>query len=899
MTIKERANQIIMNGEAVKAEELRKHVKELKSVLEYGLARKILERASKESPEDVWVRQQLALCTYKDEELLPLARFSKALNILEELGLRDSDKADAETLGLGGAIYKQKWKYDGQIENLYQSLAFYRTGYERYHEKDKGYCGVNAAYILDLLASRAKSVARRTGTTSPEAGELERQAIKLREQMASEVPKLAETEPGLKEDYWFNVTVAEIHFGLGNYAEAGKWLYDAKALNPHEWELQTTFRQFVSIARLRGCEPPTEGSDRKSWDGAWRALCEMLGDETECALSCYRGKTGLALSGGGFRASFFHLGALARMAEMDVLRSIEALSTVSGGSIVGAHYYLELQKLLQTKPDKAIDRDDYIGIVKDLQKDFLDGVQKNLRTRAFADFANNLKMAFLGKYNLSHRLGELYERELYAKVQKDGSLADSPRKMNDLFITPKDWERNEPFKPRFHNWRRRAKVPNLVINATTLNTGHAWQFTASWMGEPPGLVGDEVDKNERCRRLYYSQAPGEEHRNYPLGYAVAASACVPGLFDPLVIDGLYPDRTIRLVDGGVNDNQGVGSLLDEQCTMILCSDASGQMQDCPKPPGSVVGVVTRSGSIQGDRIREAEYQDLRSRVDTKALQGLFFIHLKKDLPVCPVDWIGCDDPSPVAEKKSTGTPYGIDAPLQAGLAAIRTDLDSFTEVEANALMLSGYLMADCHFKELQKQYEKDEGKGKWGGFDVDAERRTDWPFLKLEPLMGESETSDDPRRAEIAKQLAVSRHRGFKVWRLDPELRELRWRLLGGAAVLGLLLAWALWKTTVLQLTLGQIVVSAVVALLAIGAPFAINPQRGIQDILSKLALAFVGYVSALLHIRFFDKRYLAYGSMERLLNYTGEPAKGASPLRSRFDALRRLLRLKTERNPQ
>ena len=47
---------------------------------------------------------------------------------------------------------------------------------------------------------------------------------------------------------------------------------------------------------------------------------------------------GLALSGGGFRASFFHIGVLARLAELDLLRRVEALSTVSGGSIVGALY---------------------------------------------------------------------------------------------------------------------------------------------------------------------------------------------------------------------------------------------------------------------------------------------------------------------------------------------------------------------------------------------------------------------------------------------------------------------------------------------------------------------------------------------------------------------------------
>jgi len=49
-------------------------------------------------------------------------------------------------------------------------------------------------------------------------------------------------------------------------------------------------------------------------------------------------KVGLGLSGGGFRASFFHLGVLARLAEVDALRDVQVLSSVSGGSIVGAHF---------------------------------------------------------------------------------------------------------------------------------------------------------------------------------------------------------------------------------------------------------------------------------------------------------------------------------------------------------------------------------------------------------------------------------------------------------------------------------------------------------------------------------------------------------------------------------
>ncbi|TMP28955.1 patatin, partial [Pseudoalteromonas rubra] len=48
-----------------------------------------------------------------------------------------------------------------------------------------------------------------------------------------------------------------------------------------------------------------------------------------------QGKTGLALSGGGFRASLYHIGVLAALAEQDQLRHIEVISCVSGGSIIG------------------------------------------------------------------------------------------------------------------------------------------------------------------------------------------------------------------------------------------------------------------------------------------------------------------------------------------------------------------------------------------------------------------------------------------------------------------------------------------------------------------------------------------------------------------------------------
>ncbi len=44
----------------------------------------------------------------------------------------------------------------------------------------------------------------------------------------------------------------------------------------------------------------------------------------------------LCLSGGGYRAALFHLGALSRLEELGVLSRVDTISSVSGGSILAA-----------------------------------------------------------------------------------------------------------------------------------------------------------------------------------------------------------------------------------------------------------------------------------------------------------------------------------------------------------------------------------------------------------------------------------------------------------------------------------------------------------------------------------------------------------------------------------
>src|SRR5438094_8510142 len=59
--------------------------------------------------------------------------------------------------------------------------------------------------------------------------------------------------------------------------------------------------------------------------------------------------TGLAMSGGGFRATLFHLGTLWRLNELAYLPNLDRISSVSGGSITSGVLAVRWPKLQWTK----------------------------------------------------------------------------------------------------------------------------------------------------------------------------------------------------------------------------------------------------------------------------------------------------------------------------------------------------------------------------------------------------------------------------------------------------------------------------------------------------------------------------------------------------------------------
>lgn len=433
---------------------------------------------------------------------------------------------------------------------------------------------------------------------------------------------------------------------------------------------------------------------------------------------------GLCLSGGGFRASFYHIGVLARMAELGMLKHVEVISTVSGGSIVGAAYYLLLKQLLESKPDKAtspgataLDDSDYVTLVENLETHFLQAVQKNLRMRTFADPLKNMRMS-LPNYSRSDAIGELYEKHIYRPLIKVG---DRPIMMSDLLINPEGVPHGEfhPCDENYGNTTRTHKVPILVLNATSLNSGHNWCFTARWMGEVPprNQYIRDIDKKDRYRRVYYKEIETRD-KDFGLGKAVAASAGVPGLFPPMAVSNLYLDRRVQLVDGGVFDNQGIVGVLDPDhlCSDFIVSDASGQGDATDKPDTSLFNVLANTSSILTGRVRE----EMVNGLEELHPRHVAYFHLTRGLFARDIEFneqpmINQPGKKMSAGIVSSGQEFDVHEDMQRALAAIRTDLDSFTDVEAGCLQADAYQMSESQLKKLPASYLSPQTvSGNWG-----------------------------------------------------------------------------------------------------------------------------------------------------------------------------------------
>ena len=217
-------------------------------------------------------------------------------------------------------------------------------------------------------------------------------------------------------------------------------------------------------------------------------------------------RLGLALSGGGFRASLFHLGVLRRLAELGLLPHVTHISTVSGGSVVAAHYYLHFKKKYEAK-EGFLEDPDYVEIVKAVEAEVIRGVDADLRNSLLWNPLSHLEEFTLGN-GYGRRMARLYTKHFYRNVTREldwkgvdpetradysrrgiplhravirrpdqAGLADSRSSSYPNSGVPEralvDFNTDET---------RLANIPSLVMNSTCLNTGGPFLFTLNEVG---------------------------------------------------------------------------------------------------------------------------------------------------------------------------------------------------------------------------------------------------------------------------------------------------------------------------------------------------------------------------------------------------------------------------------
>ncbi|EDP95882.1 patatin-like phospholipase family protein [Kordia algicida OT-1] len=241
---------------------------------------------------------------------------------------------------------------------------------------------------------------------------------------------------------------------------------------------------------------------------------------------------GLCFSGGGYRATFFSLGVVSyydkiQYKEKSLLENVEAISTVSGGTLFGVPFSKASQ-----------------------QKGF------------------NFQTFFKKMYDKFEPANDKLLETAIAKLGDDEIWKKNPHKKRSLInafaLTYADME---VYKGNFNMFLDKEKLSNLkyvCFNSTEFSFGLAFRF------QNCGLFGNKALNNKLLNEL---------EGQLQLGDIAASSSCFPLGFEPLV----FPDDYIKnqqspayksvkslkdfsdgvgIMDGGIADNQGIGSMMN-------------------------------------------------------------------------------------------------------------------------------------------------------------------------------------------------------------------------------------------------------------------------------------------------------------------------------------------------
>jgi NTE family protein len=309
-------------------------------------------------------------------------------------------------------------------------------------------------------------------------------------------------------------------------------------------------------------------------------------------------KLGLGLSGGGYRAANLHLGVLDELHHQHILKYVDVISTVSGGSIIGAYWVYHYVEKYKNAKDDPTRHDIFVEFKESFIANVLkvDLVSKILRRCARPD---NLFRLLSYDYSRTDVAASLYEEILNFNSNPDeGYLWGLP------------------------------EFPKLIINATNLNNGKIWKFTRDQIGDKyTKISGNLLEKTYRVAK------------------AVAASAAFPGGFPPIELERSKFFKSlngeIKLSDGGEIDNLGVSSLVDEGCDYIIISDGGSPFKEKKEISGGEVAVLLRVIDIFQSEVREYSVSKLKGQegefLKSKGIKGSVVLEIDYAVPADP-EW---------------------------------------------------------------------------------------------------------------------------------------------------------------------------------------------------------------------------------------------------------------------
>lgn len=331
---------------------------------------------------------------------------------------------------------------------------------------------------------------------------------------------------------------------------------------------------------------------------------------------------GLALSGGGSRAIAFHLGCLRALDDLGILPQVRVLSTVSGGSVIGAIYaatdapFPEFEARVRAMLATGLAGPALRTAVRTLE---------GPKALVCAALTGSINIAFLTASWLVWVIGLAAPTEHRRKFQIDNWHPPVRRFASRTTILRRAID-DELFKgARLYDLKERK--PLLIINAAELRTGSAFYFSARESG------------SWRLGRLALT--------DIPLAHAVTASAAYPMLLP--AIDELLPfDRhdgsrrmeRVSLTDGGVYDNLGLAPLWpDRECsvslnvdvldTIICCRAGYGLRHD---PPSQFMIARLKSA-----------FASVHDRAQNAAAKRLFDLKAHGRLAAVVMPYLGQDD----------------------------------------------------------------------------------------------------------------------------------------------------------------------------------------------------------------------------------------------------------------